>query len=125
MHPPKIFGPWQLRKFHRLSNKLSRAAPWLWYGGLVGVVLTTFLFRGDSRWVLLVCVVTIYPALFLWAGLGGVEGLWKIMLRAPWTRGPSTVRAWTAFMLVAGIAMVFLGLGVLPLVAAIWHLMAA
>jgi hypothetical protein len=66
----------------------------LWFGGFVASILTVIVTRNDPWWLLLVCASTLYPALFLWFSVGAFEGLWRLYLRPPWAKGPSSAGQW-------------------------------
>jgi hypothetical protein len=123
MYSRRAFDPWQVRRVRRLSNRLLRFAPWLWFGGLAVVLLVALLSRNDPWWVLLACALTVYPALFIWVGLPAFEGLWKLLLRAPVRARQSLARRlWWAALAAIGVVLVAAGLA--PLLAAVWHLLA-
>jgi hypothetical protein len=116
------FGPWRVRRFRRLSNKLLRLGLWLWFGGLAAVGLAALFSGNDPWWVLLACVLTVYPALLILVGLPAFEGLWKVLLRAPGLKG-SSLAGRLGWLGVATMGVAFLALGLMPLVLAAWHLL--
>ena len=119
----RAFGPWQVRRFRRWTDRLWRLAPWLWFGGLAVVALAGFLSGGDRWWIRLACALTVYPALFIWIGLPAVEGLWKLFLRAPVRTGPSAAGR-LGWLVRVAVCIVFLAVGLAPLLVTAWHLLA-
>jgi hypothetical protein len=117
-----VFAPRQIRKYRRFSNRMYRLCPWLWFGGIPTIFVTSLTLGHDSPWVLVACVLTIYPAIFIWLSLPAFEGLWKVLLRTPRTK---SVRAWIAFAFILSISIVWTAFGVVLLAAAIWQLLAA
>ncbi len=114
-----LFAPKHIRKYRRFSNSLFRICPWLWMGGVPAILITSLVFGHESPWVMLACVLTILPALFIWFSVPAVEGAWWILLRTPW--GQPAV-AWLRFSAMLAVAVAFVALGVAVLVGGIWRL---
>jgi hypothetical protein len=109
-------GPWQYRKFGRAADRFLRLLPWLWFGGIAGCLLVSVLGLGQ-RAVVLVCCLSIYPAMFGWLGFNGVGILWKWLLAVR----PARMRwwVWAYFVIWLAVAVVFLGGAVGVLVAVV------
>ena len=118
----RLAGPWQYRKFARLADGFFRLLPWLWFGGIAGCLVVALLGLGQ-RAIVLVCCVSIYPAMFGWLGFNGVGILWKCLLgiRPPRMRG----WVWSLFAIWLVIGLVFTAGAIGVLVAVLkWALSA-
>ncbi len=112
---PRLIGPWRYRQFARLADRFFRLWPWLWFGGVAGCALMAVLGLGQ-RAVVLVCCVSVYPALFGWLGFNGLAILWKWLLGVRPERMNGVV--WVVFVFWLLIAVGFLA-GALALLIAI------
>ncbi len=85
------------RRFRRANNRFIRVMPWLWLVGCVGCVVVGVMGWGE-RWLMSVCLATIYPVLIGWLGFGSLLIMVRAFSRLSQMRYQRSAGAWLFFV---------------------------
>jgi hypothetical protein len=108
------------RRLDRASRSFDRYLPWMWFSGLLALLVVSLLGLGD-RWLFAVCLVTIYPAMVGWLGFNGALMLIKMTRKQSQLTESCGALAWSIWVAFLILGATFVAVAIRLTIAIVAH----